>query len=332
MTNFFADKKVLVTGAVGFVGHNLVKRLVELGAIVTGTTHKSNLSRCMHNVQYIQVDLTNEQDCLAVTKNQDFVFMAAANSSGAEVIEKTPLVHLTPNVIMNARMLEAARINKVQKFCFISSNTVYPLTDYPVVEGDADFSFFEKYFVVGWMKRFSEIMCEMYSEKIEFPMPTLIIRPGNLYGPFDKFRWTESKVIAALIRRALERHTPFVVWGDGLDIKDFLYIDDFIDGLIKAFETNNSSRVYNIASGYPVTIRDVITSVLKHTNYEDANVVFDSSKPAMIPRRLINIDRITAETTWRPQTALDDGIEQTIDWYRQAYSLATPEEVDNDYL
>ena len=92
-------------------------------------------------------------------------------------------------------------------------------------EVDAGYDFFDKYYIVGWMKRFSEIMCGMYASKIENPMDILIVRPGNLYGPFDKFTLKESKVIAALIRRAVQRDNPFTVWGDGSDMKDFLFID-----------------------------------------------------------------------------------------------------------
>ena len=165
------------------------------------------------------------------TRKIDYVFMLAANTSGAAVMEKTPLAHLTPNVIMNSQMLAAAYENQVSKFCFISSNTVYPVTDEPVKEEDVNYEFFSKYFIVGWMKLFSEKMSQMYSKHISNPMKTVVIRPGNLYGPHDKFTWTESKVIAALIRKSIERYDPLQVWGDGNDLKDFLYIDDFIDGL-----------------------------------------------------------------------------------------------------
>ena len=111
------------------------------------------------------------------------------------------------------------------------------------------------------MKRFSELMCEMYAEKIKVPMSTVVVRPGNLYGPFDKFTWKESKVIAALIRRAVERQDPFVVWGDGMDVKDFLYVDDFVDGLLLAFEHAQTYQPLNIASGQPVTIREVLNAI-----------------------------------------------------------------------
>ena len=95
---------------------------------------------------------------------------------------------------MNALMLEAAYAAGLKKILFISTNTVYPVTDYPVKEDDATNEFFEKYFIVGWMKRFSEIICEMYSTKIRKPMETVIVRPANIYGPHDDFEWETSYV------------------------------------------------------------------------------------------------------------------------------------------
>ncbi len=325
MINFFNGKKVLVTGAAGFVGTHLVKRLVDLGAEVRGTLfHKEPPERIL-GVDYLKVDLLKSSDCLQVAKDIDFIFMAAANSSGAAVIDKTPLVHLTPNLVMNAQMLEAAYANHVKKFCFISSNTVYPLTDYPVVEHDVNNEFFEKYFIVGWMKRFSELMCEMYSTKIKAPMETIVVRPGNLYGPYDKYTLKDSKVIAALIRRAIEQDSPFKVWGDGWDIKDFLYIDDFVDGLLLAFERLNKFDVVNIASGQAISIRDVISSILNAANYSNAEVVFDSSMPTMIPKRLIDISKANQLLDWSPRVGIDEGVRRTINWYRLHYSDATPE-------
>ena len=141
----------------------------------------------MPDVKYLKADLTNKKDCIKVCSDIDIVYMCAANSSGAAVMEKAPLTHLTPNVVMNSLMLEAAYFNDVKKFIFISSNTVYPVTDYPVEESDTNYNFFEKYHIVGWMKLFSEEMCKMYSTHIKKPMNTLIVRPGNIFGPFDKY-------------------------------------------------------------------------------------------------------------------------------------------------
>ena len=323
---YFEGKNVLVTGASGFVGTHLVRRLVELGANVKGVLHEKKLQRPERDVEFITANLTDQDSCQRVCEGIEYIFMTAANSSGAGVMESTPLAHLTPNIVMNARMLEAAYMQGVGKFCFISSNTVYPVTDYPVKEQNVNFEYFEKYFIVGWMKRFSELMCEMYSEKINRPMQTLVVRPGNLYGPFDKFTIKDSKVVPALIRRAVEGQDPFLVWGDGMDIKDFLYIDDFIEGLIIAFQQIDGFQAVNIASGKPVTIREVLKEILEASGRDNVNIVFDKTKPTMIPKRLIDISKIQSTCGWTPKTTLKDGIRHTVDWYRQTYSDRAPED------
>ncbi len=326
-SHYFKGRRVLVAGAAGFVGTHLVQRLIDLGSEVRGTLFFKPPQRTDSRVEYVNCDLTKPEDCLVVTKGVDFVFMAAANSSGAGVMEKTPLVHLTPNVVMNAHMLAAAYENEVKKFCFISSNTVYPVTDFAVKEKDTNYEYFDKYFIVGWMKRFSEIMCEMYAEKIKTPMQTVVVRPGNLYGPFDKYTWKESKVLAALIRRATERHDPFIVWGDGYDLKDFLYIEDFIEGLLLAFERSEGFEPLNIASGRPVSIREALAEILRATDYMDASVEYDGSQPTMIPKRLIDISRVQDVTGWAPRTSLKQGIAHTIAWYKNTYSSRSPEDL-----
>ena len=323
--NFFAGKKVLVAGAAGFVGTHLTQRLVNSGAIVRGTIHNSNPLMEINGVEYVRTNLETSIDCNLVTKNIDYVFMCAANSSGAEVMTKTPLVHLTPNVIMNSQILAASYANNVKKFCFISSNTVYPLTDFAVSEGDVTGEFFEKYFIVGWMKRFSELMCEMYATKVNKPMPTLIVRPGNLYGPFDKYRKNESKVIAALIRRAFEKENPFEVWGDGEDIKDFLFIDDFIDALLETFPKSSDFDIFNIASGVPITIKEVLKHIIDISGNGVIEVKFDTTKPTMIPKRMINISKINKLIGWYPKTSVTQGLKITFDWYANTYRDVTPE-------
>jgi len=323
--DFFSGKKVLVAGAAGFVGSHLSQRLVNSGAIVRGTLHKSTPLLEINGVEYIKTNLETASDCELATKNIDYVFMCAANSSGAEVMTKTPLVHLTPNVIMNSQMLAASYANSVKKFCFVSSNTVYPLTDFAVSEDDVNGVFFEKYFIVGWMKRFSEIMCEMYATKISKPMPTLIVRPGNLYGPLDKYKKNESKVIAALIRRAYEKEDPFEVWGDGEDIKDFLYIDDFIDALLETFPKSNDFDIFNIASGVPVTIKEVLKHIIDISNNGTIEVIFDKTKPTMIPKRMINISKINKLIGWYPKTSINQGLKLTFEWYADTFHDVTPE-------
>jgi GDP-L-fucose synthase len=314
----FSGKNILVTGGAGFVGANLVSRLVELGANVRATLHKKKAVIKNDRIEYVQCDLQKPEDCAKVCQNMEYVFLCAANTSGAAVMEKTPLVHLTPNLIMNALMLEAAFAAGVKKVLFISTNTVYPVTDYPVKETDVTNEFFEKYFIVAWMKRFSELMCEMYATRIRTPMQTVIVRPANIYGPLDDFEWETSHVLPALIRRVVERHDPISVWGDGKDVKDFIYIDDMVDGLLLAMEKINGFDVVNIASGNEYVLCDLLETMIRIDAYDNARIIYDTSKPTMIPRRLIDPSKAGKILGFRTKTPIEEGLKKTIDWFRSS--------------
>jgi len=328
LSKFYTNKRVLVTGGAGFVGSNLIERLLELGADVTATLYKKAAVIKNNRITYLKCDLRKSEDCKHAVENIDYVFMCAANTSGAKVMATTPLAHLTPNLLMNMNMLEASYEAGVEKFLFMSSNTVYPLTDFAVKEGDVTNEFYKSYHIVAWMKRFTEIVCDMYSTKIQKPMKTVVVRPGNLYGPRDKFDWEKSKVIPALIRRAVERHSPFTVWGDGMDLKDFLYIDDYIDGMLLAMEKSDDFQPINIASGQAVTIRQVLSAILEAVDYNDADVQYDTTKPSMIPKRMIDISLAKEKLAWEPQISLQDGIKRTAQWYEETFRDKDPEEMN----
>jgi GDP-L-fucose synthase len=309
---------VLVTGASGFIGSNLIQKLLDLGANIRGITHNKEPPKRHKLVDYIKADLRVTADCEKACKDMDYVFMCAANSSGASVIENDPLAHLTPNLIMNAQMLSAAYLSGVEKFIFISSNTVYPVSEESMKESSVDFTFFEKYYIVGWMKMFSEVMTSMYSERIKKKMGTLIVRPGNIYGPYDKYQWEESKVVAALVRRFAEKQNPLEVWGDGKDIKDFIYVDDFIDGLLEAAFTKGLTGPINIASGKDVTINNVIEYLMEITG-EKKEINYKLGMPSMIPIRRIDTNYAFDTLGWKTKTSLKEGLSKTLKWYKNFY-------------
>jgi len=217
---------------------------------------------------------------------------------------------------MNALMLEAAYAAGVRKVLFISTNTVYPVVDYPVKESDVTNEFFEKYFIVAWMKRFSEIMSEMYATKIKKPMQTVIVRPANIYGPLDDFEWETSHVLPALIRRVVERHNPINVWGDGNDIKDFIYIDDLVEGLLLTMEKLDHFDAVNIASGEQYVLRDLLDLLIRIDGFDNAKVIYDTTKPTMIPKRLIDPSKAKQLLGFEAKTNIEDGLKRTLDWYR----------------
>ena len=321
---FFKDKNVLVAGGSGFVGRNLSLRLSDMGANVTATFHSAKRDRTPKhdNINWVWKDLTDPHVCnlLFAGRDFDYVFMCAANTSGAEVMETTPLVHVTPNVVMNALIMEAAYRHGVKKFMFLSSNSVYPLSDEPLKEEDMTGEFFHKYFFVASMKKFSETLCEMYGSKIKKPMTSIVIRPGNLYGPMDDFEWETSHSTPALIRRVVERHAPIEVWGDGSDRKDLMYIDDFVDGILLAMEKIDGFEILNLASGHAYSIKETLETILEVDGYEDAAIVYDPTKPTMIPKRLIDITKAKEMLGFDPKYTLEQGMRRTIEWYKSLNS------------
>ena len=322
------NMNTLVAGGAGFVGVNLINRLLSLGANVRATIHRKAPVIVDERIEYVKCDLTRMRDCRKAVSDIDYVFLCAANTSGAAVIQSTPLVHVTPNIVMNSQMLEAAYFAKVKKFLWLSSNAAYPPTgDRPVKEDDfLDGDPYEAYFGVGWMKRYTEILCRMYSEKLRSPMATVVLRPSNIYGPYDDFEFETSHVMAALIRRVVERHDPIEVWGTGNDIRDWIYVDDFVDAMVLAMEKVKSYNPINIGLGKGHSIKEALQIALEVDGYAAARVEFDFSKPSMIPIRLIDTTKAETILGFRAKTGLREGIGKTIEWYRRTHAAESPPE------
>jgi GDP-L-fucose synthase len=313
---FYRNKTVLVAGGTGLIGTHLVQALLNQGAQVRATLHKKPAQIHDDRIEYLSCDLTRREDCDRVVQGVDYVFLCAANTSGAAVMAHNPIAHITPNLLINAQILEAACLAKVERLLFVSSTTVYPAVLYPVKEeeafvGDPHAS----YLGVGWMKRYIEKLAQFYYER--YGMKIALVRPTNAYGPFDKFDFETSHVLPALIRRALEKQDPFEVWGDGTAVRDFIYISDLTDALLAALEHCAYGEAINIGSGQPVSIRQAVEVILKLTRHVDAKPIFDASKPTTIPIRLVDLTKARELLNYQPKVSFEEGIKNTIEWYCQ---------------
>ena len=315
----FAGKKVLIAGGAGFLGTNLARKLAALGAELRLSVHRKPLQAAFPEAEVVVADLRRPEECARVVEGMDVVFICSAQTSGAGVIRTTPLVHVTPNVLINTLLLEAAYQAQVKKVCFISSGAAYPgtgarpVTESEMFDGDPE----EVYFPAGWMKRYAEILCRTYAEKIAKPMHTVVIRPSNVYGPYDKFDFAVSHVTAAMIRRVADRQDPIEVWGTGEDVRDLIYVDDFIEGLIAAFATERPYLAVNICAGTGHTVRQILEATLAVDGYDKADVRYDPSKPSTIPVRLMDNSLAKKEFGFEARTSLEEGLRRTIDWYRR---------------
>lgn len=148
-------------------------------------------------------------------------------------------------------------------------------------------------------------------------MACLVVRPANLYGPMDDFEWETSHVLPALVRRVIERHTPISVWGDGQDIKDFLYIDDFIDGLLLVMEKQDTFEPVNLASGQGYRLCELLNILCEIDGYANARIEYDATKPTMIQKRVIDPSLAHKLFKFDAKTTIREGLTKTIKWYRQ---------------
>lgn len=314
----FENQRVLVTGGAGFIGSNLARQLSEAGARVRTTLHIRNPNDPIAEAEYASADLQALDACREVVKDMDYVFMCAANTQGAAVMTGTPMAHVTPNVVMNTYMLEACHQAGVKKFAFLSSGAAYPDTGARPVSEPEMFSGepADVYFPVAWMKRYGEILCRTYAEHIDPPMPCVVVRPSNVYGPGDKFDPNTSHVTASLIRRVAERETPMEIWGTGNDIRDLIYIDDFIDGLLAAFARPEAYLEVNICAGTGVSVKQILQTALDVDGFSNAEIRFDSTKPSTAPVRLFDGSLAKELLEFEPKIELSEGLRRTIEWHR----------------
>lgn len=311
------ETKILITGGSGLVGQNLTNKLIADGYTNIRVHLHTRQPRIKHNtVEYVTGNLMTYADCLAVTKDVGIVIHAAASTSNAVDTVQDPLAHVTPNVAMNNFLIDSAYRNKVSKYIFISSNTVYPPKgDTPVVE--TDFLFDEPYpvyFPVGWMKRYAEVQCELYSKYLPNPMTTVVIRPANLFGPHDKYDFAKCHVTPATIRKVADNLNPIPVWGDGTELRDLLYIDDFIEALQLVIEKQETYDVFNVGCNNVYSVNDVLATMKSLVN-NDNPIEYIKGKPSMIPTRSIDSNKINRVLGWTAKTPLAVGLKKAHDWY-----------------
>jgi nucleoside-diphosphate-sugar epimerase len=310
--------KILITGGSGLVGQNLTNRLIKEGYTkIRVNLHKRPVREKHEMVDYTYYDLQTYDGCLKATEGVDVVFHAAAQTSNAVDTVVDPLAHVTPNVSMNNFLIDSAYRNKVQHYIFISSNTVYPPKgDEPVVETDFMFSeIYPVYFAVGWMKRYAELQCELYGKYLPEKMKCTVIRPANLFGPHDKYDFNKCHVTPATIRKVADRMDPIPVWGDGSELRDLLYVEDFVEALQIVMEKETEMfQVYNVGSNKVYSVNDVLEKMKLIVDY-NAPTEYIQGKPSMIPTRRIDSNKIKDKLGWEVKTNIIDGLRLTYNWY-----------------
>lgn len=316
MTGFYKNKSVLVTGGTGFVGTHFVQQLLEQGAMVRITVHRRAPIIRDERIETVPADLTRLDNCLKATLGVDYVFHAAGAVSAAGVTTSNPMSAITTNLILTACMLEAACSSEVERFLLFSSSTGYPVTEHPVKEEEMwTGPTHPSYFGYGWMRRYLERMGEFVASRTGTQIA--LVRPTAVYGRWDNFDPVTSHVIPALIRRAVNKENPYVVWGTGDEVRDFLHITDLVRGCLLMLEKHATCDPVNIGYGKVVTIREIVEAILEAAGHKQATVEYDASKPTTIPFRMVDTTKAERLLGFEPSISLADGIEDTVKWYTE---------------
>jgi GDP-L-fucose synthase len=305
----FSGKNVLVTGGTGLIGRQVVRLLCDAGASVRIVSlDKINVN---DKAEHVLGDLADFGVCKDVTKDMDFVFHVAGLKGSVKVVTEKPASFLVPFLMMNTNVLEACRINRVQKVVYTSTIGAYANAEVFRETENVDAPPMEKF--AGWAKRMGELQIEAYN--IQYGLDSFaIVRPSNVYGPGDSFDPESAMVIPSLMYRIYHKEDPLVVWGDGTAIRDFAYSRDVAEGIVLALHYGTRSRFVNLGSGKDCTIRELVETL---NSFIDFTFEFDASKPSGFPKRVMDISLAEELIHYRPTTSLADGLKETWDWFTQ---------------
>jgi GDP-L-fucose synthase len=315
---FYRDKRVLVTGGTGFVGGHIIRELLLQGASIRVPVHIRQLSPDIAHVETVRADLLRWEDCQTAAHGIDYIVHAAGTAGAAGVRDYQLMEGIRRNLILTANMLQAAWAEGVKKIVIFGSSTGYPAYHHPVKEEEMWLAEpHPAYLGYGWMRRYFEKLGEYVSRQSECKV--VVIRPSAVYGPGDNFTESTSHVIPALIRRAVQREDPYVVWGSGDEVRDFIFVSDFARACLLALERGTHFDPINIGAGKVHTIREIVGYVLAATGHGDVPVLFDETQPTTIPFRMIDVEKARSLLGFEPRTSLEKGIEETVQWYRDTF-------------
>ena len=288
------NKKVLVTGANGMIGRQLVKLLREEGSVV-------------FEADLPNYDLRERVDCETACDGMDVVFHLAGIKGSPQSAKEQPARYFVPMLQFNTNMMEAARNADVDWYLYTSSVGVYEQSEI-LTEDDVWKTFpSENDTFPAWAKRMGELQAQAYS--IEYGWDKVsIVRPANVYGIYDNFG-EHSMVIPSLIKKGYE-DSVLNVWGDGSPIRDLIYSEDVARGMIHMVK-NKVTEPVNLASGTGITIKQIAETI---ADYFGREIKWDTTKPMGDMKRLMDTSKAESYG-FKPQTTLEDGIKKTIEWY-----------------
>lgn len=307
-------KRILVTGGSGFLGRVIVKKLEQRDAnvFVPRSKHYNlvDYKACRRLFHYVMPQI---------------VIHSAAFYGGIWLNELYPARIYFKNLMMGANIIEMCRMWDVEKFVGIGTACSYP----GKIEGDLkedqlwDGACHNSVECYGMTKKMLAVQCKAYNKQYGLNGIHLIMT--NLYGEHDTFNPDRSHVVAALIRKFVEAKMNGAdkvdVWGSGKPIREFLYIEDAAEAIVRATKTYDSLEPMNIGLGIGTSIKELVELIAKITEFK-GEIIWDASKPDGTMRKVLDISKMVETLDWQPKTSLEEGLKKTIDWFQINYDEA----------
>ncbi len=306
----FPYKRVVVTGGAGFLGRYVVHGLKQFPGVQV-TVPRSE-----------QYDLTKEANVkrLLTDADPDLVIHLAAVVGGIGHNQKNPGRFFYDNLMMGVQLIEQSRLHGVKKFVAIGTVCAYPkFTPTPFKEDDIWNGYPEETNApYGLAKKMMLVQSQAYREQYGFN--SIFLLPANLYGPNDNFDLETSHVIPALIRKCSEARAQgaeFIeAWGSGQVSREFLYVEDCAEGILRATALYNEPGAVNLGSGNEVLIKDLVETIARLTGF-NGEIRWRSDRPDGQPRRQLDTSRAFEKFGFRARTSLEAGLKRTIEWYEE---------------
>ncbi len=307
--NFWQDKRVCVTGGAGFLGSFVVGKLHERGV------------KDVFIPRIEDYDLVNQADIIRMLADAkpDMVIHLAANVGGIGANMEHPAEFFYQNLMMGVQLMHESWKANIAKFVAIGTICAYPkFTPIPFKEENLWNGYPEETNApYGLAKKMMLVQAQAYRQ--QYGYNAIFLLPVNLYGPRDNFNPSSSHVIPALIRKCIEAEDAgvdqLVVWGDGSPTREFLFVEDAAEGILKASELYNGDEPVNLGSGQEISIKDLALLIAEETGYQ-GELVWDTSKPNGQPRRALDTSRASDYFDFTAQTNFREGLRKTIAWYR----------------
>lgn len=321
--SFYAQQKVLVAGGTGTTGIPLVERLVALGARVTVVSmDEPDYAKQVlgPSVAFERADLRELEACLEAVRGQDIVLNLIGAKGSTGIGTSLAASYFVPMLRYQTNFMDAAFQAGVSRFLFVSSICAYPQAELHEEDNLWNGMPRQNDRYPGIAKRVGEVQAQTYLEEHGWDA-VRIVRPSNIYGPFDDFNPATAQVIGALIGRVAAGEAPLKVWGDGSAIRDFIFSEDAADGMLVALEKAPACLPINLGSGTGATIREVAEAVAEQAPHRP-RIEWDPSGPTGDPVRVLSMKRAMDVIGFEAPTSLRDGIGKTMSWVLEHPDLA----------